>query len=1520
MKDKRTPIKLDDFSGGLFTKTPLIGSDSKFTPDCQDVYAEGKTLRKKPGFVKLNTVSIGTVDGNGFYHYVKSSTLQSLIASFGRTLYQMSLSGNTWDGTWQSISPSANGTAFSGAIMHFVNFSGTLIMATEARDHIQRLLSTDTTYSNVESGGVGIAPLGKYLQVWKDQLWVLNIASAGTLTEDCGSIGSWTDNDTGTGASTQTTFGGQSTFRFRAGTVANDDAKRTRDIGTLPDSFLVETRNYFATLGTVSSGDYAEMNFSTGTILLKIRWSDDGLEVFDGTNWKEVGVNLATEGSFAVWKFLVTAGTGSAATIDFLKDGSFVGLQFSCANVNTANDGQIDIFARAGGSVSRADWYMDYLYIVSMTNRTNFFTNNLLSSWTDQNTPANFTEALIPTQPVFHYRLNDSNNTSVFDSGSQGVNGVASIGTGTAINTTLLTTTNAKIGRAFSFTSASNHNVNFTASAVSANSIGTISFWFNPQVMTGNIVSFGNSTADKFLAIDWVTPGTVRFVVQPTSSLDVVVSPSFSFSTGSWYHMVWVQDGSEIKCYVNTTLQTLVYTTSTDKLAWLDNVSSIDKGALAGLVSNSGFSNPSSLLMDDFRYYSSALSLDRIKAIYAEGNGTESGARFIDVKSVTEYQFRTSPYAQYKMNDNAASTVVTDAGYGGNNGASSANTSALTTTGKISSAFKFVAASSHNINVDALAVATTADNCGSLCCWLNMPSIGTARDIVSFTKASNETRLEVQVDSGGDIVLAVYNAGSALLNVTAATANLASATWYHMAIVQNGFSPLVYLNGVSLPLTFSTASNTGAWVNSMGTVDTGRIGCLNFNGGGNTTFFNGTLDDFRYYRRVLSQSEVWTIYNDGSGTEDASPTYGSWRSFRSERTKTMNVCQITSSSPDSNVSTVEILTVGKTTDVYKCLIRFNDFSNIPSGATIKSANLKLYCSEKGSAVNGDKIDFYELLKDWTNSGVTWNKYDGVTAWGTAGAGSSGDDFTATSIGQTDLAVATATLATQYFTVGLNSTGIAALQAWVNGTRQNNGFLMVQANTANNTYLNFNSGVHGINWTATADYVPYLDVAFTHPDQPGEVEAKIGSDLYRIENRGDYALAYQTVTSSTAIAGNACVFGAWIKAGSGVLHKLIVDDGTSEYSSSVFTGNGCWQYRSLSFTPITGATAVKAKIILTTEGIIKLSNPSIVLSSIPAVDDNSDRIQRSASTTFNDWTGINSGYNDLPTTQDKGLTGSFILNDRMYVTKKFSIHRFTYTNSTPLVDIKQIRNSVGTASPRSIKNVDVPGSGEVVIFFGTNRRLYAFDGFDATPLSDQISITNGLTSFYMENINSQALDKVWAMVHTDLNWYELFVPLGSATTPTHSFIYDYVAKSFWGFANRNFSSGGVADSGVGQRQPFALGNSDGYSYVMNSGTSDDGVAINSYWNSFKLADSELLLVMDELEVLTDSVNCTPSFSWRMDYETAYTTKVLSANTYAHNYNPRRVDNLIQFKFQDNSLSTSFKLWAIKGLAKPVGYGK
>ena len=93
---------------------------------------------------------------------------------------------------------------------------------------------------------------------------------------------------------------------------------------------------------------------------------------------------------------------------------------------------------------------------------------------------------------------------------------------------------------------------------------------------------------------------------------------------------------------------------------------------------------------------------------------------------------------------------------------------------------------------------------------------------------------------------------------------------------------------------------------------------------------------------------------------------------------------------------------GKLTSLRRVIVRF-DLSIIPSYATILDASLTLF-QAAGGAISGSTVfTAYRVTRpDWTEFGVTWNKYDGSNSWTNSGgdiAIAEFDSTTITAVGQ-----------------------------------------------------------------------------------------------------------------------------------------------------------------------------------------------------------------------------------------------------------------------------------------------------------------------------------------------------------------------------------------------------------------------------------------------------------------------------------------------------------------------------------------
>lgn len=103
-----------------------------------------------------------------------------------------------------------------------------------------------------------------------------------------------------------------------------------------------------------------------------------------------------------------------------------------------------------------------------------------------------------------------------------------------------------------------------------------------------------------------------------------------------------------------------------------------------------------------------------------------------------------------------------------------------------------------------------------------------------------------------------------------------------------------------------------------------------------------------------------------------------------------------------------------TTYTSRALFMF-DISSLPGGAVIDSVTLSLHLATVVGA-GTLTMDVHRLTHSWTKAGVTWNKYDGASAWATPGG-----DYDATVLGSASVSAAPA-----WYDFTLSASVIAAL--------------------------------------------------------------------------------------------------------------------------------------------------------------------------------------------------------------------------------------------------------------------------------------------------------------------------------------------------------------------------------------------------------------------------------------------------------------------------------------------------------------
>lgn len=130
------------------------------------------------------------------------------------------------------------------------------------------------------------------------------------------------------------------------------------------------------------------------------------------------------------------------------------------------------------------------------------------------------------------------------------------------------------------------------------------------------------------------------------------------------------------------------------------------------------------------------------------------------------------------------------------------------------------------------------------------------------------------------------------------------------------------------------------------------------------------------------------------------------------------------------------------------IILFFNISSIPLNSIINNATLELYLS--GGTGSNFNLGIYRITKHWTETGVTWNTYDGTNAWTAAGGDYDSNIYDVYSISSF---------------AGWKSWNLTKLvQEYVNGTNTNYGFILIPQVQAGNNYKQFTSKNNATSFT------------------------------------------------------------------------------------------------------------------------------------------------------------------------------------------------------------------------------------------------------------------------------------------------------------------------------------------------------------------------------------------------------------------------------------------------------------------------
>jgi len=170
---------------------------------------------------------------------------------------------------------------------------------------------------------------------------------------------------------------------------------------------------------------------------------------------------------------------------------------------------------------------------------------------------------------------------------------------------------------------------------------------------------------------------------------------------------------------------------------------------------------------------------------------------------------------------------------------------------------------------DAHAVARVAanDTVGTYTAWIYINDTAGTYTILSAGDNDNTNEFLQFLVSAGKLQIFLEHGGSTQFSIVETVGSIPARTWTHVAVVQNGTRPLLYVNGELRIMTDSTSTDLTFWYDELTNVDKFAIGVKESNAT-HTQDFMGAIGRVQYFNVALTAEDILENYKGETNTRD----------------------------------------------------------------------------------------------------------------------------------------------------------------------------------------------------------------------------------------------------------------------------------------------------------------------------------------------------------------------------------------------------------------------------------------------------------------------------------------------------------------------------------------------------------------------------------------------------------------------------------------------------------------------------
>jgi hypothetical protein len=322
-------------------------------------------------------------------------------------------------------------------------------------------------------------------------------------------------------------------------------------------------------------------------------------------------------------------------------------------------------------------------------------------------------------------------------------------------------------------------------------------------------------------------------------------STGVTVSENTWSHVAVTYDGTDVRVYLNgaqvgsTTARTLGSSTSFWQIGG------------ASLLDAGNYYFPGSI--DEVRVYSRALSAAEVATIYqlvgAKVHASQNNRLTSGLKGM--WSFNGS--------DMIGATALERSGQG-NNGVLTSG--ARVDSGRVGQGVRFDGVNDRVVIPHSAAIAGGSGS-QTFAMWVYIDSFPDAASVTVMSKmysiVSSEITYALFVGADSAVYFQTTNGVNFKLYTVPST-SITKRAWYHLALQHtwgSGASTKFYVNGILTNGSWTTGTGNDTFTDQSVSIELGR---LNHSNTAYAHWFEGIIDEFRIYNRMLSQSEIRSLY------------------------------------------------------------------------------------------------------------------------------------------------------------------------------------------------------------------------------------------------------------------------------------------------------------------------------------------------------------------------------------------------------------------------------------------------------------------------------------------------------------------------------------------------------------------------------------------------------------------------------------------------------------------------------------